>query len=57
MNVDGGSQGPPLSSSNPSTLNIYMLKGEAHIATRAHDYGTPSTVEKGKETKKPFVPL
>jgi hypothetical protein len=37
VNVDGGSQGPPSSSSNPSTLNIYMLKGEAHIATRAHD--------------------
>jgi hypothetical protein len=48
-NADGGSQGPPSSSSNPSTLNVYMLKGEAHIATRAHDYRMPSTAEKGKE--------
>jgi hypothetical protein len=56
-NEDGGSQGPPLSSSNPSTSNIYMLKGEAHIATRSHDYGTPSTTEKGKEVENPSVPL
>jgi hypothetical protein len=56
-NMDGASQGPPSSSSNPSTLNVYMLKGEAHIATRAHDYRMPSTVEKGKEVDNPFVPL
>jgi hypothetical protein len=56
-NVDGGSQGPPSSFSNPSTLNIYMLKGEAHITTRAHDYRTPSTIQKGKEAKNPSVPL
>jgi hypothetical protein len=55
-NTNGGSQGPP-SSSNPSTLNVYMLKGEAHIATRAHDYRVPSTVEKGKEAENPSVPL
>jgi hypothetical protein len=34
-----------------------MLKGEPHIATRAHDYGMPSTAEKGKEAKNPSVPL
>jgi hypothetical protein len=34
-----------------------MLKGEAHIATRAHDYGMPSTAEKGKEAENPSVPL
>jgi hypothetical protein len=56
-NADGGSQGPPLSSSNPLTSNVYMLKGEAHIATRAHDYRMPSTVEKGKEAENLFVPL
>jgi hypothetical protein len=56
-NVDGGSQGPPSSSSNPSTSNVYMLKGDAHIATRAHDYGMPSTSEKGKEVENPYVPL
>jgi hypothetical protein len=57
MNTDGGSQGLPLSSRNPSTSNVYMLKGEAHIDTRAHDYGMPSTVEKGKEAENPSVPL
>jgi hypothetical protein len=55
--MDGGSQGPPPSSSNPSAVNVYMLKGDAHIATRAHDYGMPSTVEKGKEAENPSVPL
>jgi hypothetical protein len=57
MNVYGGSRGPPSSSSNPSTSNVYMVKGEAHIATRAHDYGVPSTTEKGKEAKNSYVPL
>jgi hypothetical protein len=56
-NVDGGSQGPPSSSSNPLTLNVYMLKGNSHIATRTHDYKMPNISEKGKETKTPYVPL
>jgi hypothetical protein len=56
-NTDGGSQGPPSSSSNPSTSNVYMLKGDAYIATRTHDYRMPSTYEKGKEVENPFVPL
>jgi hypothetical protein len=34
-----------------------MLKGEADIVTRAHDYRTPSTTEKGKEAENPYVPL
>jgi hypothetical protein len=45
--ADGGSQGPP-PCSNPLAMNVYMLKGDAHIATRAHDYGMPSTAKKGK---------
>jgi hypothetical protein len=57
LNADGGSQGPPPSSSNPSTSNVYMLKGDAYIATRAHDYGMPNTAEKGKEAENPSVPL
>jgi hypothetical protein len=55
--VDGGSQGPPPSSSNPSTANVYMLKGDAHITTRAHDYIMPNTAEKGKEVKNLYAPL
>jgi hypothetical protein len=57
VNVDGGSQGPPSLTSNPLTLNVYMLKGETQISTRAHDYRMPSNVEKGKESKNPYVPL
>jgi hypothetical protein len=57
VNVDGGSQGPPSLTSKPLTLNVYMLKGEAHISTRAHDYRMPSNVEKGKESENPYVPL
>jgi hypothetical protein len=56
-NTDGGIQGPPSSSSNPSTSNVYMLKGDAHIATRTHDYGMPNTSEKGKEAENPSIPL
>jgi hypothetical protein len=38
-------------------MNIYMLKGDAHIDTREHDYGVPNTIEKGKEVENPSVPL
>jgi hypothetical protein len=34
-----------------------MLKGDAHIATRKHDYGIPNTSKKGKEVENPSVPL
>jgi hypothetical protein len=55
--VDGGSQGPPPYSSNPSITNVYMLKGDSNIATRAHNYEMPETAEKGKEAVNPSVPL
>jgi hypothetical protein len=51
----GGSQGPPPSSNNPT--NVYMVKGDAFISTRAHDYSQPSTSEKGKEAELPSLPL
>jgi hypothetical protein len=44
----GGSQGPSSSSNNPTSLNVYMVKGDAFILTRAHEYSKPSTFEKGK---------
>jgi hypothetical protein len=34
-----------------------MMKGDAYIATRAHDYEMPEYVEKDKEAINPFVPL
>jgi hypothetical protein len=55
--ADGGSQGPPPSSSNPSATNVYMMKGDTYIAPRAHNYGMSESAEKGKETTNPPIPL
>jgi hypothetical protein len=55
--AEGGSQEtcPPPNSS--STTNIYMVRGDALIMTRAHDYSKPSASEKGKEVEIPSLPL
>jgi hypothetical protein len=53
----GGSQGPSPSSNNPTSVNVYMVRGDAFISTRAHDYSKPSTSEKGKEVELPSLPL
>jgi hypothetical protein len=55
--TDGGSQGPPPYSSNSLSTNVYMMKGDAYISTRAHDYGMPNTSEKSKEAENPPLPL
>jgi hypothetical protein len=55
--TEGGSQGPSSSSNNPASANVYMVRGDAFILTRAHDYSKPSTSEKGKEAKLPSLPL
>jgi hypothetical protein len=55
--AEGGSQGPSPSSNNPASVNVYMMKGEAFISTRAHDYSKPSTSEKGKDAEIPSLPL
>jgi hypothetical protein len=55
--TEGGSQGPSPSSNNPAFANVYMVKGDAFISTRAHDYSKPSTSEKGKEAELPSLPL
>jgi hypothetical protein len=34
-----------------------MVRGDALITTRAHDYSKPSTSEKGKEAELPSLPL
>jgi hypothetical protein len=57
LSMDGGSQGPPASSINFSVANIYMMKGDAYIETGAHDYKKLESVEKGKESTNPPVPL
>jgi hypothetical protein len=45
--MEGGSHEncPPPNAS--SSANIYMMKSDAFIATRAHDYSKPSASEKG----------
>jgi hypothetical protein len=57
VSVEGGSQGPPTSSSNPSSANVYMMKGDAYISTRAHDYRMTRSSEKNKEAEIPPLPL
>jgi hypothetical protein len=55
--MEGGNQGPSPSSNNPAFANVYMMKGDAFISTRAHDYSKPSTSEKGKEAELASLPL
>jgi hypothetical protein len=57
LSTEGGSQGPPSSSNNSSSANVYMMKGDAYISTRAHDYKMPNTYEKTKEAENPPLPL
>jgi hypothetical protein len=55
--MDGDSQGPPPYSSNPSPVNIYMMKGDTYIEARAHNYKMPEFAEKCKEATNSPVPL
>jgi hypothetical protein len=40
-----------------SSANVYMMKSDAFITTRAHDYSKTSTSDKGKEAETPSLPL
>jgi hypothetical protein len=42
---------------NPSSVNVYMVRGDDFITTRTHDYSKPSASEKGKEADLPSLPL
>jgi hypothetical protein len=55
--IEGGSQEAFPPPNNPSSANVYMVRGDAFIMTRAHDYSKPSTSEKGKEVELPSLPL
>jgi hypothetical protein len=46
---------PPQNAS--SSANVYMMKSDAFIATRAHDYSNSSASDKGKEAEIPSLPL
>jgi hypothetical protein len=55
--TEGGSQENYLSLNNPSSTNVYMVRGDSFISTRAHDCSKPSASEKGKEADLPSLPL
>jgi hypothetical protein len=55
--MKGGSQEPCPPVNNPASANVYMVRGDAFILTRVHDYSKPSTSEKGKEAEIPSLPL
>jgi hypothetical protein len=38
-------------------MNVYMVRSDAFISTRAHNYSKPSASEKGKEVDLPSLPL
>jgi hypothetical protein len=52
-----GNQEPFPPANNPTSTNVYMVRGDTFISTRAHDYSKPSTSEKGKEVELPSLPL
>jgi hypothetical protein len=55
--TEGGRQEKFPPPNNPSSANIYMVKSDTFITTRAHDYSKPSASEKGKEAEIPSLPL
>jgi hypothetical protein len=55
--AEGGSQETCPPPNNSSSANVYMVRGDALIMTRAHNYSKPSTSEKGKEAEIPSLPL
>jgi hypothetical protein len=55
--TEGGSQETSLPPNNPASMNVYMVRGDAFILTRVHDYSKPRAFEKGKEVDLPSLPL
>jgi hypothetical protein len=55
--MEGGSQETCPPPNNLASMNLYMVRGDAFISTRAHDYSKPITFEKGKEVDLPSLPL
>jgi hypothetical protein len=53
--TEGGIQGPSPPANNPASANVYMVRGDAFISNRVHDYSKPSTSEKGKEVELPSL--
>jgi hypothetical protein len=50
--TEGGIQEPCPPPNNPTSMNVYMVRGDPFISTRVHDYSKPSveitnTTERG----------
>jgi hypothetical protein len=50
-NMDGSNQGTPMSESR--TSNVYMMKSDLNLQTRARDYENPESAKKDKELPEP----
>jgi hypothetical protein len=57
VRIEGGNQEPCSPLNNPASANVYMVRGDTFISTRAHEYSKPSTSDKGKEAGLPSLPL
>jgi hypothetical protein len=55
--AEGGSQETYPPPNNSSSAYVYMVRGDALITTRVHDYSKTSASEKGKEAELPSLPL
>jgi hypothetical protein len=51
--VEGGNQGPPMSTSNNPIMNVYMMKAEAHISDQGPRLRNVGICRKGKRSHKP----
>jgi hypothetical protein len=55
--IERGNQETCPPPNNPSSVNVYMVRGDSFIMTRARDYSKPSASKKGKEDDLPYLPL
>jgi hypothetical protein len=55
--TEGGSQETCPPPNNPAFTNVYMVRGDAFISTRVHNYSKSSASEKGKKVDLPSLPL
>jgi hypothetical protein len=46
--TEGGNQETYPPPNNPAYMNVYMVRGDAFISSRVHDYSKPSASKKGK---------
>jgi hypothetical protein len=52
-NALGGNQGAPKINANNGAIKLYIMRSDAHMKTRSHDYGMSESTDKGKEASNP----